>query len=74
LSSGEKLGLFGIRKLQDLRDYFMPAFDENKFREEGEMKWIDLDNDKIVPDFNDPTFNGMLPGMTNKKLRSLFGL
>jgi len=59
---------FYTNPIQDLRDKFIPAGiwiwePEVDFTEE------DLDQDGETPDFNDPTFNGLLPGMTNKNLK-----
>lgn len=58
-------------QMRDLRDYFIPAVEtwpwDPPYSEEFELK--DIDNDGLTPDWNDPTFNGVLPGMTNKKLK-----
>ncbi|MDI6792466.1 MAG: hypothetical protein QME81_06315 [bacterium] len=57
-------------QIQDLRDYIIPAVEkwpwDPPYSEEPEFK--DIDGDGLTPDWNDPTFNGILPEMTNEKL------
>ncbi|MEW5768017.1 MAG: hypothetical protein AB1797_10420 [bacterium] len=61
-------------QMQDLRDYFIPAVEawpwDPPYSEEP--KFEDIDDDGLTPDWNDPTFNGVFPGMTNEKLKEYF--
>jgi len=61
---------FYTSQMPNLRDALCPAgtWDHST----GELSFEDLDADTKTPDWQDPTFNGLLPGMINEKLKAYF--